>query len=124
LGTLRATHVPVVVRTSNATRDLSDELKRRCLHVALDYPVPELEREIVRLAVPGIEEALSSAVVAAVERMRMLDLRKRPSVGETIDWARSLMALGVEEVDREAVVATAGVVAKYAADAEMVRRAW
>ncbi len=95
LGTLHATHVPVVVLTSNATRDLSDALKRRCLHIALDYPAPELEREIVRLAVPGIDEALSAAVVAAVERVRLLDLRKRPSVGETIDWARALMALGL-----------------------------
>jgi MoxR-like ATPase len=124
LGTLKATHVPVVVLTSNATRDLSDALKRRCLHIALDFPAPDLEREIVRLAVPGIEEALTQAVVSAVERVRTLDLRKRPSVGETIDWARALMALGAHEVDREMVAATVGVVAKYGSDAEVVRRAW
>jgi MoxR-like ATPase len=124
IGTLKATHVPVVVLTSNATRDLSDALKRRCLHVALDYPAPDLEREIVRLAVPGIDEALARAVVVAVARIRSLDLRKRPSVGETIDWARALLALGASEVDREVVTATVGTVVKYAADAEIVRRAW
>ncbi|MGH2562545.1 MAG: AAA family ATPase [Thermomicrobiales bacterium] len=124
LGTLRADHPPVVVLTSNATRDLSDALKRRCLHVALDYPHAELEREIVRLAVPGIDEALGDAVVAAIERVRALDLRKRPSVGETIDWARALVALGATRLDRETVAATAGVVAKYAADARLVRDAF
>jgi MoxR-like ATPase len=124
IGTLKATHVPIVVLTSNATRDLSDALKRRCLHIALDYPPPDLEREIVLLAVPGIEEALASAVVAAVGRIRSLDLRKRPSVGETIDWGRALLAVGAQEIDGEVVAATVGTVAKYAGDAEMVRRAW
>ncbi len=123
LGTLRATEVPVVVLTSNATRDLSDALKRRCLHVALDYPSAEMEREIVRLAVPGIDEALAVALVAAINRARALDLRKRPSVGETIDWARALLALGASRLDRETVAATAGVVAKYADDARVMREA-
>ncbi|MEA2596410.1 MAG: hypothetical protein QOF01_2879 [Thermomicrobiales bacterium] len=124
IGTLEAVQIPIVVLTSNATRDLSDALKRRCLHIALDYPVPDLEREIVRLAVPGIEEVLAEAVAAAIERIRTLDLRKRPSVGETIDWARALRALGARGINREVVTATVGVVAKYGADAEMVRRAW
>ncbi|MEA2583243.1 MAG: hypothetical protein QOF33_1328, partial [Thermomicrobiales bacterium] len=73
IGTLGAVQIPIVVLTSNATRDLSDALKRRCLHIALDYPVPDLEREIVRLAVPGIEEVLAEAVAAAIERIRTLD---------------------------------------------------
>jgi MoxR-like ATPase len=124
LGTLTATHLPVVVLTSNATRDLSDALKRRCLHIALDYPAPDREREIVRLAVPGIDEALTAAVVAAVARVRALDLRKRPSVGETIDWARALQAIGAGEIDRDVVAATAGVIAKYGTDAELVKGAW
>jgi MoxR-like ATPase len=123
LGTLAARHVPVVVLTSNATRDLSDALKRRCLHVALDYPSAEAELEIVHLAVPGIDGALAAALVAAIQRVRALDLRKRPSVGETLDWARALLALGAARLDPATLTATAGVVTKYAADATVVRRA-
>jgi len=123
LGPLTATHVPVVILTSNATRDLSDALKRRCLHIALDYPSAETEREIVRLAVPGIDERLAAAIVDAIWQIRHLDLRKRPSVGETIDWARALMALGVESLDKPNILATTGVIAKYASDAEQIRHA-
>lgn len=124
LGTLAAVTIPVVVLTSNATRDLSDALKRRCLHVALDYPTLDREREIVRAALPDIDEALNAAVVAAVQRIRALDLRKRPSVGETIDWARALRALGVTRLEGDVVAMTAGVLVKYAADQETVRRAF
>jgi MoxR-like ATPase len=123
LGPLTATHVPIVVLTSNATRDLSDALKRRCLHIALDYPSAEMEREIVRLAVPGIDQRLSEAIVDAIGQIRLLDLRKRPSVGETIDWARALMALGVDSLDKPSILATTGVIAKYASDAEQIRHA-
>ena len=123
LGLITAIHAPVVVLTSNATRDLSDALKRRCLHIALDYPDAALEREILRAAVPDLDERLGDAIVTAINRVRTLDLRKRPSAGETIDWARSLRALGVCELNREVVRATVGVIAKYAADEEMVRRA-
>jgi MoxR-like ATPase len=123
LGPLKATHLPVVVLTSNATRDLSDALKRRCLHIALDYPSAEMEQEIVRLAVPGIDERLAASIVDAIGQIRLLDLRKRPSVGETLDWARALMLLGVDTLDNPSIVATTGVIAKYASDAEQIRHA-
>jgi MoxR-like ATPase len=123
LGPLTATHVPIVVLTSNATRDLSDALKRRCLHIALDYPSAAMEREIVRLALPGIDQRLTEAIVDAIGQIRLLDLRKRPSVGETIDWARALMALGVDSLDEPSILATTGVIAKYASDAEQIRHA-
>jgi MoxR-like ATPase len=123
LGPLKATHLPVVVLTSNATRDLSDALKRRCLHIALDYPSAEMEQEIVRLAVPGIDEQLAASIVDAIRQIRSLDLRKRPSVGETLDWARALMLLGVDTLDKPSIVATTGVIAKYASDAEQIRHA-
>jgi MoxR-like ATPase len=123
LGPLSATHIPVVILTSNATRDLSDALKRRCLHIALDYPSAEMEREIVRLAVPDIDERLAEAIVDAINQIRLLDLRKRPSVGETLDWARALLALGVETLDKPNIIATTGVIAKYASDAEQIRHA-
>jgi MoxR-like ATPase len=123
LGPLKATHPPVVVLTSNATRDLSDALKRRCLHIALDYPSAEMEQEIVRLAVPGIDEQLGTSIVEAINQIRLLDLRKRPSVGETLDWARALMTLGVDSLDKPSILATTGVIAKYATDAEQIRHA-
>lgn len=123
LGPLAASHVPVVVLTSNATRDLSDALKRRCLHVALDYPTPETEREILRIALPGLDDALAAALVDAVAKLRALDLRKRPSVGETLDWARALQALDAASLDAGTIAATVGVVVKHVADAALVRRA-
>jgi MoxR-like ATPase len=123
LGPLKAVHSPVVVLTSNATRDLSDALKRRCLHIALDYPSNEMEQEIVRLAVPGIDARLAASIVDTINQIRLLDLRKRPSVGETLDWARALMTLGIETLDKPSVLATTGVIAKYAADAEQIRHA-
>ena len=123
LGLISAVHAPVVMLTSNATRDLSDALKRRCLHIALDYPGAALERQILRAAVPDLDEKLGDSIVAAIGMVRTLDLRKRPSAGETIDWARALCALGVNELNRDVVYATAGVIAKYAADEALVRRA-
>ena len=124
LGTIKATHPPIVILTSNATRDLSDALKRRCLHIALDFPDPAREREILRSAVPDLDERLGDVVVTAINRIRTLDLRKRPSAGETIDWVRALRALGVRELDNATLRATAGVIAKYAADEELVRAAF
>lgn len=124
LGAMAAIHPPVVVLTSNATRDLSDALKRRCLHIALDYPDPVLERQILRAAVPNLDERLGDIIVAAMERIRTLDLRKRPSAGETIDWARALRALGVSDLDRPTVARTVGVIAKHAADEDAIRAAF
>jgi MoxR-like ATPase len=123
LGPLKATHPPIVILTSNATRDLSDALKRRCLHIALDYPSVEMERDIVRLALPDIDEQLAASIVATINQIRLLDLRKRPSVGETLDWARALMLLGIDSLDKPTVMATTGVIAKYASDAEQIRHA-
>jgi MoxR-like ATPase len=119
LGTITATTRPLVLLTSNASRELSDALRRRCLHLALGYPDLERELAIVREHVPGIEESLARAVVDAVAQLRALELRKPPSVGETIDWARSLQALGALSLDTAAAEATLGVVVKHAADQDV-----
>ena len=94
LGTITARHRPFVVLTSNATRELSEALRRRCLFLHIDYPSAELEQRIVTLRAPGLDEALVASVVRLVQRLRELRLRKSPSVAETVDWARTLIALG------------------------------
>ena len=99
LGTVRATQLPMVFLTSNNTRELSEALKRRCLYLHIDYPDLEREREIVRTKVPGISEELADQVARIVRSLRTLELRKAPSVSETIDWARTLVLLGVETID-------------------------
>ena len=121
LGTLRARLVPRVVLTSNATRELSDALRRRCLHLHVDFPAQERELAIVRARVGEASEALARQVVAAVARLRSMDLRKAPSVAETIHWARALIALGVERLDPRALLETLEVVVKHQEDAERVR---
>lgn len=122
LGTVVARQRPFVVVTSNATRDLSEALKRRCLYLYIDYPDPQRETAIVLSRVPGIAEDLAASLVRVVQAMRSLDLRKHPSVAETIDWARTLLALGRDSVDDEVVAATLGVVLKYAGDQERARK--
>ncbi len=121
LGTLRAAVVPRVVLTSNATRELSDALRRRCLHLHLDFPTQERELAIVRARVPEAAEVLARQVVAAVGRLRGLDLRKAPSIAEAVDWARALVVLGAERLDAAALADTLDVVLKHQADAERVR---
>ncbi|MGQ9474667.1 MAG: AAA family ATPase [Actinomycetota bacterium] len=116
LSTLKARHIPMVVLTSNNTRELSDALKRRCLHLFIDFPTPEQEREIVRLKVPGISESLAEQVVAAVHRLRKLDLKKVPGISETLDWARALVVLNAEKLDPGLVRDTLNVVLKYEKD--------
>jgi len=123
LGTRRAVHVPFVVLTSNSFRDMSDALKRRCLHLYIDYPGPEIEREIVARRVPGLSGRLADQMIAAMARIRRLDLKKKPSISETLDWARALISLQLESLSREAVLATLNVICKYREDAERVRRA-
>jgi MoxR-like ATPase len=118
LGTVTATRRPFVVVTSNATRELSEALKRRCLYLHLDYPTPEREREIVLAQVPDIEPALADELARTVATLRTLELKKAPSVAETIDWARTLLALGLGRVDGEAIAATLGVVLKHHSDHE------
>lgn len=112
LGTIEATQRPFVVLTSNATRDLSEALKRRCLHAEVAYPDATRERAIVRSRVPEVAEELAVQIVKAVRALRSLDLRKAPSVAETIDWARALEALGHRELTDVVVGQTLGVVLK------------
>jgi MoxR-like ATPase len=118
LGTIRATRVPFVVLTSNATRELSEALRRRCLFLHIDFPDAELEQRIVHLKVPEIEEVLASSLVRVVNALRSLELRKAPSVAETIDWARTLLALGAGSLSEELVRATLGVILKHQPDVD------
>jgi MoxR-like ATPase len=118
LGTVRARRTPFVVLTSNATRELSEALKRRCLYLYLDYPDPERERDIVQRQAPGIRSALAEQVVRAVTTLRALELRKTPSIAETIDWARTVVALGIDDLDDHAIASTLGVVLKHRSDHE------
>jgi len=121
LGTLRARSVPRSVLTSNAARELSDALKRRCLHLHIDFPERERELRIVRTRAPEVPAALAGQVVGAVERIRGLELKKPPSISETLDWARSLVLLNAESLSPELVGATLNVLLKHATDVEKVR---
>ncbi|KQY55443.1 AAA family ATPase [Nocardioides sp. Root140] len=116
IGTIRAKHLPYVVLTSNNTRDLSAALKRRCLHLFLDYPDAERELEIIRSKDTGLSDALAVRLVEIVRDLRDLDLRKAPSISETIDWARTLAVLGVEELTSDILSSTLNVVVKYERD--------
>ncbi|MBI4515887.1 MAG: MoxR family ATPase [Deltaproteobacteria bacterium] len=116
LGTLRARHIPFVVLTSNNAREMSDALKRRCLHLYIDFPPLEQELEIVRLKVPGIDESLAQQVVAAVQRIRQIDLKKVPSISETLDWAKALTLLNVTHLDAALVNDTLSAILKYEGD--------
>ena len=121
LGTIRATQRPFVVLTSNATRELSEALRRRCLFLHIDFPEPGLEEDIVRLKVPDLDDALAESVVRLINAMRAMPLRKAPSISETIDWARTLLALGASTLSDEIVSDTLGVVLKHADDATKAR---
>src|SRR3954464_9727788 len=116
LGTVRAIHNPRVVLTSNATRELSDALKRRCLHLYIDFPSAQRELEIVRGRVPGVTDHLARKVVAAVQAIRKLDLKKLPSIAETLDWVRALTLLNAATLDQQLVADTLSTVLKYEAD--------
>jgi MoxR-like ATPase len=118
LGTITATRRPIVFLTSNATRELSEALKRRCLYLHLDYPSAEREKAIVLSRVPEVAEQLAEQLVRTVRAMRALELKKSPSISESIDWARTLVALGLDTLDEEAVRTTLGVVLKHASDHE------
>ncbi|HET7754468.1 MAG TPA: MoxR family ATPase [Anaeromyxobacteraceae bacterium] len=121
VGTIRARHVPRVVLTSNAARELSDALRRRCLHLHVDYPDAERELAIVRVRAPEVKESLARQVIAAVGRLRALDLRKAPSIAETLDWVRALAVLGAESLDPELVADTLTLVLKHESDVEKAR---
>ncbi|MDN5857484.1 MAG: MoxR family ATPase [Pseudonocardia sp.] len=116
MGTIAAVRHPIVVLTSNSTRELSEALKRRCLFLHLDFPDADLERRIVASRVPQLPGQLVDALVRTVRVLRGLELRKAPSVAETIDWGRTLLALGLDTLDDDAVRATLGVVLKHQSD--------
>jgi len=118
LGTVSASSQPMVLLTSNNTRELSEALKRRCLFLHIAYPTPEREREILRARVPGLGEHLASEIARVARSIRDMDLKKAPSVSETIDWAMTLMALGIETVDKDVVTDTIHVLLKYQTDIE------
>jgi MoxR-like ATPase len=121
LGTIRPSHTPVVILTSNRTRDLHDALKRRCLYHWIDYPDAEREVEIVRRRVPEAEQQLAVDVAAAVRTLRSSDLQKPPGIAEAIDWVAALRLLGVDRLDVQATGRTLGAVLKYREDQELVR---
>ena len=123
LGTVRATHPPAIVLTSNRTRDLHDAVKRRCLYHWIDYPSPEREVDIVRRRVRGASESLAVQVADAVSRMRDSDVQKPPGIAEAIDWLAALDLLGVETLDAAAIDRTLGAVLKYGEDQEVIRTA-
>ncbi len=116
LGTVEATQIPLVFLTSNNTRELSEALKRRCLFLHVDYPDLDREREIVLAKVPGITDNLADQVARIVRSIRQLELKKPPSVSETLDWARTLLLLGVEQVDAATATGTANILLKYQSD--------
>ena len=116
LGTIEAVQIPLVFLTSNNTRELSEALKRRCLFLHVDYPDLEREKEIVLAKVPGVTESLADQVTRIVRSLRQLELKKAPSVSETLDWARTLVLLGVEQVDEETAAATLNILLKYQSD--------
>jgi MoxR-like ATPase len=118
LGTVRATRLPMVFLTSNNTRELSEALKRRCLYLHIDYPDLDREREIVRSRVPGITEELADQVARIVRSLRTLELRKPPSVSETLDWARTLVILGIDTIDAAGARDTLHILLKYQTDIE------
>src|SRR3954470_18090558 len=123
LGTVRAAAPPVVVLTSNRTRELHDALKRRCLYHWIDHPGLEREVEILRARAPEVAEALAEQVVRLVQRLRDEQLLKPPGVAETLDWARALHRLGVDELDLETAARTLGAVVKYREDTDRVKQA-
>lgn len=116
LGTIRAKHPPLVLLTTNGTRDMTDALRRRCLHAFVDFPSPSRELAILELRVPGIARALAAQLVAFVQSLRALPLRKSPSIAETIDWGRALLALGKSALDAPLVESTLGVLLKHEED--------
>jgi MoxR-like ATPase len=123
LGTIKAKHMPTVLLTSNNTRELSEALKRRCLYIYIDYPDLDGELRIVQLKVPGLPPKLARQAVELVQRLRSMDLKKHPSVSETLDWARALVELNARSLDRETLDNTMSVLLKYESDLQRARRA-
>jgi MoxR-like ATPase len=122
IGTLKAKHIPLVVLTSNSSREMSDALKRRCLHLHIDFPDAQRETEIVKLKVPGIAEKLTEDVIQLIQRIRKLDLKKTPSISETLDWVKALTLLNVKQLDDQLVNETLSTLMKYEADIRKARQ--
>jgi MoxR-like ATPase len=120
LGEIKARTMPIVVLTSNNTRELTEALKRRCLYLWLDYPALDREMEIVRLHTPEIDERLARRLVEVVHMVRQLDLRKPPSIAESIDWARTLLLIGAEDIDRETFERSISILVKHRTDIDLV----
>ena len=120
LGQVAATTMPIVVLTSNDSRELTEALKRRCLYLWLDYPGLEREMEIVRLHAPELAETLARRLVEVVEMVRALDLKKPPSIAESIDWARTLLLMGAEDIDRETFNQSMSIIVKHRTDIDLV----
>jgi MoxR-like ATPase len=123
LGTLKAKHQPVVLLTSNNTRELSEALKRRCLYIHIDYPDLEAELRVIQLKVPNLAPKLAREAVALVQRLRGMDLKKHPSVSETLDWAKALLELNSRSLDKQTLDTTLNVLLKYESDIQRARRA-
>ena len=123
LGTIKAKHQPTVLLTSNNTRELSEALKRRCLYIHIDYPTLEAELRVVQLKVPGLAPKLARQAVELVQRLRGLDLKKHPSVSETLDWAKALVELNSRQLDKQTLDTTLSVLLKYESDIQRARRA-
>lgn len=122
IGTIKARSHPFVFLTSNNYRDMSDALKRRCIHLYIDYPAIETEMHIVKMKLPGMDEALLEKLVRMVASIRDLDLKKRPCISETLDWAKSLLVLQIEDLSAETVASTLNTICKHKSDYEIVKK--
>ncbi|MCD4719153.1 MAG: MoxR family ATPase [Desulfobacula sp.] len=122
IGTQQAVNIPYVILTSNNYRDMSDALKRRCIHLYIDYPDTQLELEIVRLKFPKIQTRLARQVITTIHAIRKLELKKKPCTSETLDWVHSLISLQVSELSPEIVVDTLNLICKYRSDADLVKQ--
>jgi MoxR-like ATPase len=120
LGRIEATTIPIVVLTSNDSRELTEALKRRCLYLWLDYPELEREMEIVRLHAPDLPETLARRLVEVIRMVRSLDLKKPPSIAESIDWARTLLLMGAEDIDQETFAQSMSIIVKHRTDIDLV----
>ena len=122
LGTIRDRHKPLVFLTSNSTRELSDALRRRCLHLAIDYPSMELKAQIIESQVPEIDKALRDAIVALLAKLRAMPRKRAPSIAETLDWARALVLLCADRLSEELLVDTMNLLLKYSGDQEIAQQ--
>lgn len=120
IGTLTAKQIPIVFLTSNNNRDLSDALKRRCLHLYIDYPTPELEREIVSTRYPDLDKEMIAKLVKAIHAIRELEIKKKPAISETLDWAESLLTLNITQLGPEQLEQTLGIISKYKTDMDVI----